>query len=747
MKPKWTWFVLAWGLMAGFRGQVGAQWSSWRGPYDQGASFETDLPSTWSPAGENLIWKKSIGGRSTPIVQNGRVYLLTRGGEGEAEHEMLICLEASTGDLQWEYRFNVFHTDTPSNRVGWSSPCGDPETGNVYVHGVQGLFLGFDCDGKLLWFRSLTEEQGRISGYGGRTHTPVVDEDLVILSSLTSSWGSHGKGAHRYFACDKRTGEFVWWSSPGEEPLDTTYSTPVVSVVNGVRLLIAGCADGAVYALKARTGEKVWGFKLSKRGLNVSPVIDENRVAISQSEENLDTNVMGRIVCIDAAKTGGGDITKTGELWRIDGLLAGYCSPAIHAGRLYVVDNSATLYALDAQDGKKIWEHKLGTVGKGSPVWANGKIYVGEVNEKFHILEAGEKECKTLSTVKFSRSDGTQVELNGSPAVAGGRIYFTTRDEIYCIGKKDWKGSAGTPRPFPPEAPARPDDPPAYLLVTPAELLLKPGEAVQFRARLYNARGQYLRDAESASWTAQGLKLALDEKGKGAIAAGSGFQAGEVKAKAGSLENSARVRVVPPLPIEENFEATRPGALPPGWLGLSPLKFKIAEVDGGKVLVKHGENARFMRADAFIGPASFKNYTIQADVRGNFRRRSLPDIGLIGQRYRLMLLGNNRPRALRLVTWIGKTPRPRLEKDVPFNWREEVWYRMKLKVSIVDGKGLAQGKVWPRDQAEPSEWTIELEDPSPHREGAPGITAFSAGTTETSPGTDIAFDNLKITPN
>ena len=182
-------------------------------------------------------------------------------------------MDAESGKVLWRYAFNIFLTDIPSTRVGWSNPCVDPETGNVIVHGVQGVFVCIDKDGKMVWHHSLTEEFGRISGYGGRTHTPMVDEGRVIISFLNSSWGKQGRGSHRYLALDKLTGEVVWWSTPGGAPLDTTYSMPSVAVLDGVRTLVVGCADGNVYGLKSATGEKIWTFRLSKRGLNASVIV------------------------------------------------------------------------------------------------------------------------------------------------------------------------------------------------------------------------------------------------------------------------------------------------------------------------------------------------------------------------------------------------------------------------------------------------------------------------------------------
>lgn len=184
-------------------------WASWRGPEQNGDSRETALPEKFSREGENVVWKAAFGGRSTPIVMNGRVYILNRGGSGKTEQERVMCFDAGDGHLHWEHRFPIFLTDIPSNRVGWSSPVGDAETGYVFAHGVQGTLLCLDRDGKVIWERSLHEEYGDFMGYGGRIYTPIIDGDLVIVSFLNSGWGAHGKMAQRYLACDKRTGSVV----------------------------------------------------------------------------------------------------------------------------------------------------------------------------------------------------------------------------------------------------------------------------------------------------------------------------------------------------------------------------------------------------------------------------------------------------------------------------------------------------------------------------------------------------------
>ena len=142
----------------------GDDWPSWRGTGQRGYSLEKNLPGKWSPKGENLVWSQPIGARSAPVEWNGRVYVLHLTGEGQSMQEEVVCLDSENGKVLWRYAFNIFLTDIPSTRVGWSNPCVDRETGNVIVHGVQGVLVCLDQDGKPVWRRSLTEEFGRISG-------------------------------------------------------------------------------------------------------------------------------------------------------------------------------------------------------------------------------------------------------------------------------------------------------------------------------------------------------------------------------------------------------------------------------------------------------------------------------------------------------------------------------------------------------------------------------------------------------
>jgi outer membrane protein assembly factor BamB len=718
-----------------------ADWPSWRGPSQDGAAADVGLISRWSPAGENLVWRAELAGRSTPVVVGGRVCANGRVGAGETRQESVACFDAGTGRQLWQRALDVYLTAVPFSRVGWGSLAADPETGNVYALGVGGLLFCFDRDGRTVWWRSLTEEFGLISGVGGRTHSPLVDEDRLIVSFVNAGWGDQGIPRHRTFAFDKRTGELRWVATPGEAPQDTNIqTTPVVAEIGGRRLLIEGHADGWVYALAARTGEKVWSFHLSKGALNNTVAVHDRVVFATHGEENLDTGLQGRVVAIDA--TGTGDVTRTHELWRNDELTATFASPLYHDGLLYVVDNAAALAALDAATGKILWRHKLGTIGKASPTWADGKLFVAEVNGRFDILRPGRAGVEVLDEERLRLADGSRfAEIYGAPAVAYGRVYFAAESGLYCLGDRSRPlaaaaapAAAATTAAAGSNHRAEAGGAAARLLqVVPAEVMVRPGETVRFRALSLDERGLPVPGAEPPAWSLAGLAGRLDAGGVFVADPGTGFQTGEITGRAGDRTAKARVRVVPDLPWKEDFEALAAGASPPGWVG-APGKFVGKAAAGGKVLAKAPVQRGLNRSNTYIGPPTLHDYTIQADLLGAQAGLVRPDMGLVASGYILDLMGVG--QRLQLRAWDTEL---RLMRQVDFKWDPDVWYSMKLQAAAQGDEGLIRGKVWRRGEAEPAGWTVTARDPRPVRHGSPGLYGYSAS--------EILYDNLSVTPN
>lgn len=702
-------------------------WPMWRGPEMNGISREKGLPDKWSPKGENLLWMKpEYATRSTPIVLNNKLYFVCRSEpETDKEGEKTVCLDAKTGDLLWESVHNLFLSDAPAERVGWSSVFGDPITGNVFVLGLGCQFQCLAGDtGKILWEHSMSEEYGMLSTYGGRTNFPVVFEDLVIISGVMTQYGENAVPAHRYIAFDKRTGAAVWFVSTRPRPEDTTYSTPVFTVIDGQAAMVAGAGDGSVYAFQPRTGKTIWKYDASTRGLNTPPVVVDNVVYAGHGERNKsDANVLGAIFAFDARTTG--DILESNLLWKIPKQTVSRSGALVVDGRAYFLEDGGQLLIVDCKSGKQIGEKKLGRIIFGSPVYADGKIYVAEATGNFWVLKPTEKGVEEVARVRLVGE-----EILSSPIVSHGRIYLGTSKAMYCIGKKDAVPSADPIPAIPAEKPKDADREIAHIQIAPVEALVIPGQSIEYQVRGYNKIGQFIKLVE-AQFSVDG-NGAVDDKGNFKSAADAAHKVVKVTAKVGELTSTARARVIPTLPWKFDFNDKQ---VPATWIGAA-YRHQPKEFDGESMLVKIQTIPKGTRSQCWLGWPQLHDYTIQADVYAPVQDDRRPDMGLINQRYTLDLMAKNQ---LQLRSW---TPRLELRfaKTIEFAWKAGQWYTLKLQAENGASGVTLRGKVWQRGDAEPAAWTIEATDATPNTNGSPGMFGNASVA-------EFYIDNVSVTPN
>jgi hypothetical protein len=416
--------------------------------------------------------------------------------------------------------------------------------------------------------------------------------------------------------------------------------------------------------------------------------------------------------------------------------MAGKSSPIAVDGRLFVCDDRAKMHVLDAKTGETIGRRiALGTVMRASPLYADGKIYALTANGRWYILEPDAQDgAKRISNGRLPRGD----EVHASPISADGRVYFQTTGRLYCLHDPS-KSSGFTPRPpAPAERSVDDDQEPATVQVVPAEVLMRPGETQPLKVRLFNARGQFLRQAE-ASFTLEGPGT-ISADGTFTAPGGDAHVATIVHANVGSLQGRARIRTVPPLPWSFDFEdvpinpATSAGEPPLTWVG-ARYRHVVREMDGSKVMVKVTTIPKGTRSRCWFGHSDLSNYTIQADVRGAVEDDKMPDIGLVAQGYVLDLMGES--QQLQIRSWY---PQLRMAQTISFPWQPDQWYTMKLRASVEEGKAILRGKVWPRDEAEPDSWTLEAVDEAPVISGSPGLFGNAKDA-------EIYLDHLKVYEN
>jgi hypothetical protein len=129
-----------------------------------------------------------------------------------------------------------------------------------------------------------------------------------------------------------------------------------------------------------------------------------------------------------------------------------------------------------------------------------------------------------------------------------------------------------------------------------------------------------------------------------------------------------------------------------------------------------------------------KGYTIQADVMSDGNRRKMSEVGLINQRYMIVLKGNEQKLEV-------NSNQERLRVDQDFKWLPNVWYRLKARVDRNgDGSAVVRAKAWKRDEPEPDAWTTEVTHKTAHASGSPGLFGFSPQDMR------VYVDNVEVKP-
>jgi outer membrane protein assembly factor BamB len=263
-----------------------------------------------------------------------------------------------------------------------------------------------------------------------------------------------------FIALNKKTGELEGEDDAGIGPriFHGQWTSLSTGKINGRNLLFAGGGDGWLYALDSEPktgGEFAYlktVFKLdanppeykTKDGapikypaaegpseINSTPVFYKNRVYVATGQDPEHGEGVGRLVCVDATKTG--DITKSGVIWDFKGINRSISTVSIdpETSLLFVGDFSGFVHCLDAETGKHYWTYDMKAHMWGSTMVADGKVYVGDEDGDFVVLPA-KKDFDPKKDKPLSESN-LGAPVYSTPVIANGIIYVASNTHLYAF--------------------------------------------------------------------------------------------------------------------------------------------------------------------------------------------------------------------------------------------------------------------------------------------------------------------------
>jgi outer membrane protein assembly factor BamB len=379
------------------RGQnrVEGNYPQWRGANRDGAAAFA-APASW-PDTLTRRWKVDVGtGYAAPIVVGDRVFAFSRQGEDE----VMRALDAATGKVFWETRYNATYKPNPAaTRTHGTGPKSTPayDDGRLFTLGMAGAVTAFDAiTGKQLW----QKPGGAVEPLYHTAMSPLVDRGLAIVHV-----GGHNAGALTAF--DTRTGD-VKWSWNGDGP---AYGSPIVADLAGTRQVVTMTQENLV-GVSAATGELLWRRPYSVRATRnaVTPIIHGQTIIVS----GLGMPVTGfRLVhrsgqWLQEDVWTNNDATmdmSTGVL--IENLLYGF-SPR----------NSGQYFAIDANTGETRWLSDPRQGDNAAVVRAGGVWFALETDAELVVARANPKQFEILK--RYTVADSATW---AQPVLSGNRVF------------------------------------------------------------------------------------------------------------------------------------------------------------------------------------------------------------------------------------------------------------------------------------------------------------------------------------
>jgi outer membrane protein assembly factor BamB len=444
---------------------ISQDWPMWGGAAHRNlTSAMKDLPDSWDvKTGKNVKWKAQIGAMSygNPVVAEGKIFLGTNNGNPrnpdlQGDRGVLMCFRESDGKFLWQAVTDKLDSGA-DNDFPEQGVCSSPavEGKRLYYVSNRGELVALDTEGfmdgkndgpfqdeaykgptdaDIVWKLDMMKELG-VFQRNMANSSPAVWEDLVFVQ--TSNGRTDEKfpapKAPSFIAVNKNTGKVVWQdNSPGEGVIHGQWSSPALGLVDGIQQAFFAGGDGWLYGFNARTGDRLWKFDLNLRNVArearnygvATPVLSDGKVVISVGQDPDMGNGRGRAFSIDPAKRG--DITESGKVWQCDQINRSISTAAIADGLAFLSDFKGTLHCLDAKSGKPFWTFDLNSPVWGSPLVADGKVYLGDADGDLAVFSAG-REAKKPTVIDMADS------VYGTPVPANGVLYVMTRSWLYAI--------------------------------------------------------------------------------------------------------------------------------------------------------------------------------------------------------------------------------------------------------------------------------------------------------------------------
>ena len=416
--------------------RAGDRWPEWRGETGQGISLAKNLPVRWSEE-RGVVWKTNVPGRgwSTPVIENGQVWLTAAHDEAAGKEEVerrrktttnsqplifskfvslrAVCVDLGSGELVRD--IEVLSEQDPDfihRENTYATPTPILENGRLYCHyGPCGIACLDTDSGEVLW----ANRDLRVKHENGPGSSPVLWQDKLYI---------HCDGIDEQYivALNKNTGEIAWKTKRSGKLNDNpqlrkSYATPLVTEVNGETQLVSPAADW-VYGYDLDSGKELWRLNYGELGFSnaARPVAGNGLLYIATGY------MKARMLAVRV--TNSGDKQQAEIAWDYTRQVPNVSSPLVIGDEMYFVSDKGIASCLDAKTGETHWTQRIGKHFWASPLYAEGRIYFFDRDGTTTVIAAGNK----YQRLAINKLDG---EMLATAAAVDNALVLRTDKALY----------------------------------------------------------------------------------------------------------------------------------------------------------------------------------------------------------------------------------------------------------------------------------------------------------------------------
>lgn len=303
--------VLACGAMSSRATAGAAAWRNWGGPNGNFLVDSPRLAEAWPEGGPRKLWSLAVtGGYASIVVADGTAFVLAR----EGDEEMVLALDAATGDRKWQYRYEAKvplperseeerkqprdRRNRPDDEYVEDFGFGPNSTplvleDRVITIGFMGDMHCLDRAGKLLWKHDLIDEYKSNFLRFGYAASPILHDGKVIVLVGGKDYG--------VVAFNPADGSTVWH----KHDYGASYASPMIASIDGKDVLICHMRD-KLLALDPKTGDAWWSVDhVNQNGSNIAtPLGCPGNLLFNGTPAQKDKSIMYRLAWQDGKLTG-----------------------------------------------------------------------------------------------------------------------------------------------------------------------------------------------------------------------------------------------------------------------------------------------------------------------------------------------------------------------------------------------------------------------------------------------------------